>query len=267
MSNDISGTYWSNLEAIARSENAESLLVRQFRAFYATLLRLKHEVQDGTYVPSARGADASRSDGGTPEIQRELVTLLHDQKQAAQRNGGTPLLDRCERAQYAMVALADEVFLNLDWSGRDYWYNHLLETRQFDSQNAGDQVFAIIDDLVNQRAASADVATVYLYTLILGFEGKYRNSSDASPLRERRRALYQHIQHQASDRLSDRQPLSPDAYRHTLDHGTVRLLPNLRGWTSGLGAVVAVYLIVSTLLWWWHTDELADLAQQILESP
>jgi hypothetical protein len=47
----------------------------------------------------------------------------------------------------------------------------------------------------------------------------------------------------------------------------MQLLPSLRWWTGGLVAVSVLYLGGSTAVWWWYTDTLAELAQQILTIP
>jgi type VI secretion system protein ImpK len=263
MSNGSTDTYWSSLDVVPDGEAVDSLLVRQFREFYAELVRLKREVERDTYVST----DPDAENGGAAALQQRFVSMFNDHEQAVRRQGGESLRNRYRLAQYAMVALADEVFLNFDWGGRDYWYGHLLESRQFDSRSAGTQVFEIIDRLLQQRSTKADVATVYLYALTLGFEGQYRDASDRSALTGYRERLHQHIKRREAQQLDEDRPLSASAYRHTLDRGEMQLLPSLRWWTGGLVAVSVLYLGGSTAVWWWYTDTLAELAQQILTIP
>lgn len=268
MRTDAGEAYWSELGVLREEEAVESLLVNQFRSFYAELAQLKRQVVDGTYGPVGEGANGRGGPADmVSDLQQTFVSMFADQEQAVRRRGGESLQQRYQLVQYAMVALADEVFLNLDWRGRDYWYDHLLESRQFDSQNAGVQVFEIIDRLLQERSSDAGVATVYLYVLTLGFEGKYRDDPDPSALAEYRERLHQHIKRREPEKLAADRPVSSSAYRHTLDQGEVQLLPNLRWWVGSLVATGALYLVASTALWWWYTDDLADLAQQILVIP
>lgn len=257
--------YWAELDVRRSGDQREALLVRQFRAFYAELARLKRQVRAGTYSPTNGAADEEGSTAA--DIQRRLVSMFEDQEQTVRRQGGESLRRRYDLVQYAMVALADEVFLNVDWEGRDDWYNHLLESRQFDSQNAGVQVFEIIDRLVGQRSGETDVTTVYLYVLTLGFEGQYRDEPDTAPLDDYRERLFRYIRRHRGDRLAADRELAPSAYRHTLAQGEVQLLPNLRWWVGSLVGVGALYLLMSTALWWWYTNDLTELAQQILATP
>ncbi len=271
MSSSVDTSYWERLD-VQPAEREASLLVRQFRAFYAELVHLKRQVKRGVPVPAGNGrwpeAVGNEAQASTATaVQQQIVTRLDKQAQVVRRAGGETLQRRYRTVEYAMVALADEVFLNLDWEGRADWYDHLLESRRFESQNAGMQVFSIIDDILADRLAEPDVPVVYLYLLVLGFEGQYRDAPDKSPLDDYRNRLYEHIQRQHAAELNDEAALSADAYRHTLDQGEVQLLPNLRWWTGSLLATGGVYLIVSTGLWWWYTDALAELAQQILSAP
>lgn len=268
MSNGVGDTYWSNLGVLREEETAESFLVHQFRSFYAELARLKQQVEQGTYVSvSEEESEEGASPNTAADLQQQFVSMFNTQEQSVRRRGGEALQQRYKLVQYAMVALADEVFLNLDWRGRDYWYDHLLESRQFDSQNAGVQVFDIIDRILQERSSKVDVATVYLYILTLGFEGQYRDTPDASALTEYRERLHQHIQRREPQKLDANRPLSMSAYRHTLDQGQVQLLPNLRWWVGSLVVTGVLYLVASTTLWWWYTDDLMDLAREVLLIP
>jgi type VI secretion system protein ImpK len=267
MSSGADTGYWADLDVLKTETTVESLLVNQFRSFYAELVRLKRQVRQGTYMPVGDAEDQEDATATAADLQQQFVSMFNTQEQAVRRQGGESLRQRYRLVQYAMVALTDEVFLNVDWEGRDYWYDHLLESRQFDSQNAGVQVFNIIDRLLEQRSSEVDVATVYLYVLTLGFEGQYREDADSSTLVEYRERLYEHIKRRQLQELDADRPLSALAYRHTLDQGDVQLLPNLRWWVGSLVAGAGLYIVASTVLWWWYTDNIADLAREVLMMP
>lgn len=259
--------YWEDVDVLPSEEGGDSFLVRQFRAFYAELSLLRRDIERGAVV--VNGEDAGEEDAAqsAAALQARLGAELQAQQQAVRRRGGESLVERYRLVKYAMVALADEVFLQMPWEGREYWYNHLLETREFDSQNAGTQVFEIIDRTLQRQAAELDVATVYLYVLALGFEGQYRDTRDDTALNEYRERLYRHIKQFQAQQLGEDRSVSPDAYRHTLDQGRVQLLPNLRWWVGGLVATAGLYILATTALWWWYTDDLSDLASDVLLMP
>lgn len=273
MSTSTDTTYWDALDVRPVAGGDDRLLVRQFRAFYAELTRLRHQVQGDSRAASGNGiveADVppfAEERSTAADVQQQLLSLLNDQEQTVRRKGGEPLQRRRRRVEYAMVALADEVFLNIGWEGRSEWYDHLLESRRFDSQNAGTQVFEMIDDLLSDPSTETEGPVVYLYLLVLGFEGQYRDAADKAPLDDYRSRLYHHVRRRRADRLGEGRALSQKAYHHTLDQGNVQMLPNLRWWLGSLAVVVVLYLVTSTALWWWYTDDVAELAQQILTTP
>jgi hypothetical protein len=87
-------------------------------------------------VPSPTG----KSDMMAEEALRRLQTLLEMQALEAGRRGGEYGVLYYKEAQYVMAALADEIFLTLDWTGRDTWRSDLLETRLFGTYDAGEKV-------------------------------------------------------------------------------------------------------------------------------
>ena len=42
---------------------------------------------------------------------------------------------------YIMVALADDIFLNSEWEGKQFWEDNILEQKFFNTQIAGDEIF------------------------------------------------------------------------------------------------------------------------------
>ena len=239
---------------------ATSMMVAQFRTFYAEVARLRQEVRERTWETSGASVP-ERADA----MQQHLLDVLDRQEQQVHRQGGERLQERHRKARYVMTALADEIFLQMDWPGRAYWTDHLLESRLFDSQDAGERVFAMIGELLQESQSSkVDLATVYLYVLVLGFEGRYQTAREQAPLDDYRHRLYQYITRREPDRLESGVPISRNAYGHTLDRGSVQLLPDLRVWGLRLAIVGGVYLVVSTILWWYYTGDLASLAEAIL---
>src|SRR5215207_2820442 len=124
-------------------------LLDRFQDFYREVLRLKQSVGQGNWVFDGQaGQPGQVIQGGTPvedlsptAVWRTLLALLERQALDASRSGGDFALEVYRRAQYAMAALADEVFLHLDWPGREAWRSNLLESRLFSSHRAGEELF------------------------------------------------------------------------------------------------------------------------------
>lgn len=255
MPNTYGQSYWE--EVAARNGGDTSLLVAQFRSFYEEVARLRSAVQSET-PPDSVAARVS-------DMQQQLLRLFETHEQRIQQVGGEQLRDRYRRARYLMTALADELFLDFDWYGRNYWYDHLLELQLYDSQNSGERIFAMIDDLLQGgRVQQLDLAKLYLFALVLGFEGKFRDTDDPAPLEDYKARLYRFIEREKPGQLEEGEPLLREAYRHTLDRGEGELLPNFRWWLTSLGLTFVAYLVLSTLIWWYFTTDMVSLAQDIL---
>ena len=101
------------------------------------------------------------------------------------------------QAEYAMAALADEIFLHqLDWVGKEAWNNHLIEYRLFRTRVAGEEFFTRLDRLLQTPDPMyKDLATVYLLAITLGFRGRYWSTNDSGRIDFYRRQLFTFIFH------------------------------------------------------------------------
>jgi len=142
----------------------ESFLLTQFREFYQEVVRWKRlAARDGQLLQvsaaaapgalvmtggpgaapgalmlvgggavagpaGAAGAAAAVTPSVAPAtIWQALLGLLNRQEAEVRRTGGEYASAIYRRAQYVMAALADEIFLYLDWPGREAWRANLLE--------------------------------------------------------------------------------------------------------------------------------------------
>lgn len=250
-------SYWDTLAA--RNAGDTSILVAQFRSFYEEVVDLKAEAASQSY------ATDDEAEQHASQMQHQLLQLFETHEQHVRNVGGAQLRDRYRRVRYLMTALADEIFLEFDWFGRDYWVDHLLEIKLYDSQNAGERVFTFIDDLLEGRETQQlDLAKVYLFALVLGFEGKYRDADASDVLDDYKRKLYRFIERAKPGQMDADVPFVKEPYRHTLDRGEGQLLPNLRWWATSLGLTFVAYLVLSTFLWWYFTHDMVTVAQEIL---
>lgn len=228
--------------------SSESLLSVQFRDFYREVVRWKQRiVQD----PDAfRAAGAAREETEAATVWQSLLGVLERQAIAVRRSGGEYAAEVYREAQYLMAALADEVFLHLDWHGREDWQANLLEQRLFGSHNAGDTVFQRIDRILRARdPLEGELAKVYLLGLGLGFQGRFRGPGGSGRIDGYRRQLFAFITNEDPDAPRETKPLFPEAYASTLDVGEGSRLAYLRHWILALLLLVALWLVVADRIW------------------
>jgi type IV/VI secretion system ImpK/VasF family protein len=185
------------------------------------------------------------------EIQERLKKVWGEQTSKI-----VHLLDQADSfqfkdAQYAMVSLADEVFLTLPWSGQQLWQKYLLESQIFKSQSAGTQVFQKMDDLLSKYDPSRrSLATVYLYILALGFKGKLRDAQNQSEIKTYERRLYAFI-HGKNPSIKEYglNKLMPECYERTIVSDLPLRLPNVKFWTLVFVSIVLLFLFCSFAVW------------------
>ena len=114
---------------------------------------------------AAQGLNQEQSAEGAAKISDRLIELIELQTLEAQRQGGRMSLDKEAHARYIKAALADEFLLALDWEGRGYWRQWLLEERLFNSSQAGEKIFHSVDAILSSRDPShRGVSHYFIYT-------------------------------------------------------------------------------------------------------
>jgi type VI secretion system protein ImpK len=166
-----------------------------------------------------------------------------------------------------MAAFADEVFIHLNWEGKQAWTSNLLESTLFQSHVAGEVFFEKLDQLLCEgNPADKSLAAVYLMALSLGFRGKYHDANDHGRLSEYRRKLFAFAFSQPSDLMDVSKVAFPDAYVRGLRQETTSKLTNPRLWLAVLGIVFLSYLLVSHGVWLSLTSRLERTNSQIVET-
>lgn len=243
-------------------------LLDRFQDFYREVLRLKKSVGQGNWVFDGQpGQPGGPSEDLSPTaVWRTLLALLERQALDASRSGGDFALEVYRRAQYAMAALADEVFLHLDWPGREAWRSNLLESRLFGSHRAGEELFERIEELLHDRDnVYSELARVYLTVLALGFQGKYRGHPEAErELESYRRRLFRFIFGRDPQAVRGDERLMPESYASTLDEGSGSTLPHLKPWVWALVLLVVLWLGGGHLIWRSAVAGLQPLVTEIL---
>ncbi|MFJ2321077.1 DotU/TssL family secretion system protein [Pseudomonas sp. NPDC087817] len=104
---------------------------------------------------------------------------------------GDSATEQVKALVYAFVALVDETLLFTPWPGQAAWQDKPLESRLYSSRQAGEQVPAAIQTLLDEQQPTArDLANVYLQCLILGFHGRLRGEHSQAQLEKWRLALF-----------------------------------------------------------------------------
>lgn len=205
-------------------------------------------------------------------ILDRLQQFLEADARAFARKATDFMLAQYREAQYAMVALADDVFLHeIDWPGREIWRDSLLEQRIFQSRLAGDRIFERIERLL----ASGDrrllqLAAVYLCLLSLGFRGRHRGPGGEAAVRGYAQRLFEMLAGREPELLGDfvttTRPLVPAAYAHTVTGDVSRRRRVHPRWPVIIAAVVAGWLLVGQGIWMLTAAPTADAAQTVLRA-
>lgn len=227
-----------------RAGDADDLASRQFRAFVAVLAQAR---------ASAAALGEADSRAGAAALSQELCQLIDLHSLEAERYGGRSGVDINLHARFLKAALADEVLLNTDWTGRPHWHHVLVEATLFQSAHAGQQVFADIEQLLRDRdPAKRALARLYLHLLACGFQGRYRGGANLTPIAEFRRELFQ-FAYQRMPALGRDAVLSEQPYASTLASSTTQRLAKPSRRSALLGLALLALLGLSEALWLWQS--------------
>jgi type VI secretion system protein ImpK len=276
--------------------NGESLLLGQFRDFYQEVVRWKRlaareggalaavSASGGTGGVVAVGPGAQSGAlmlvGSSPPLPaaapavapatvwQALLGVLSRQEAEVRRSGGEYASAIYRRAQYVMAALADEIFLYLDWPGREAWRTNLLEFKLFQSYRAGEEIFRRIEALLRTRdPADAELAKIYLMALALGFRGQLRGPEAQARIDWYRRELYTYLTHRDPGTPREPHSLFPEAYQSTAEtSGAGRRLSAARRWLLAGLLLALLWIVVAHRVWIGVVEDLSPLVDQINQS-
>lgn len=250
---------------------SHSFLIQNFHAFFNLLLRQKEFALRATDGNDPQKLEQQAQEVDNPlvnTIQRRLSILLEEQALQSTLQAGEFATSSYQDALYAMVAFADEVFLNIPWTGQKEWENNLLESRFFQTQIAGELLFQKIENLISTNdPMRVDLAIIYLLILGLGFKGKFRDEDeDPEQLSLYRQQLYLMVnRHPSSLYDPGRNHLIQDCYEHVLDSTLSKGLPEIRLWLLTFMGILGVYLFASTVLWYKLVKDMDQSIGHILQ--
>ncbi|MCU7248184.1 DotU/TssL family secretion system protein [Pseudomonas koreensis] len=163
---------------------------------------------------------------------------------------GDSATEQVKALVYAFVALVDETLLFSPWPGQSAWQDKPLESRLYNSRQAGEQVPAAIQTLLDeQQPTTRDLANVYLLCLILGFHGRLRGEQSQVQREKWRLALFTFAWQEEADYADVSQRLTQPAQTLPLQLPVRTALPD--GFRLALGILALMMLLTGLghVLW------------------
>ncbi|CAO4841665.1 MAG: hypothetical protein FADNKDHG_01092 [Holosporales bacterium] len=237
--------------------------MQNFQMFYYEVLRQKEkafrtfeneEQETTTYVESI-----------VQEIQKKLHHVLEAQSLQATKNIGGITASYFRDSQYVMVALADEIFINMEWAGSRIWRKNLLEGQVFQTQIAGEQFYKRLDLLLQSNDPTrCELGQVYLTALSLGFKGRFNEGKDQEQLDWYKDQLFVLMKGRHNELFYPGRPrLNDDPYAYTISEQPGKGLPDLRSWISTFMSVMVVYIFISYMVWHNLASEMGSVLNEI----
>ncbi len=242
----------------------DSFIYRFFNTYYSEVLREKQRAL------SKAGAHLSKLDSAkikkiSEQIIGRLEGFLRDSEEQSLK-GGAYIQSGYKSVQYIAVALTDEIFLNLNWQGQEYWDANILESRLFNSRKAGIRLFEDLNAFLDQHdALRTDIAAVYHQALALGFQGKYRNSGKLEETDAYMGRLYEFIYNQSPKVFTHEYKLFPEALGHTIEEAEPQRLPDPHRWYYIYMGCVFVFLLMTYIMWFDSTFEVKTALYEIIQ--
>jgi type VI secretion system protein ImpK len=233
-------------------------LITQFRAFFEEVTKAQ-----------ARAVEMRETnpDVAAQMVSKNLEQLIELQTLESKREGSRFEIQSIADARYLKAALADEILLNTTWIGRDNWTDHLLEAALFRTSVAGERVFEKIEELLSNREPSLrPIASLYLSTLALGFQGKFRGSIGSDQYDGFRAELFQFIFQRPAELSGRERVLSERSYASTLAHLAPRKMQTLSRWSVMFLVGLVALLAISEILWLWQSWPVRDALQSGLST-
>jgi type VI secretion system protein ImpK len=246
------------------TQQTDSRLLLQFRDFYSEVIKLKRLIRSGTPLGAKASPEQTAGDRAATVVAERIAAVMGQQAQVAGWRG-SDYTGTYRQAEYVMAALADEILLHhLEWDGKEAWNNHLIEYRLFRTRIAGEEFFNRLDRLLQTPDPMFnDLATVYLFAIMLGFRGRYWASNDRGRIDYYRRQLFTFIYGRQPELHKDTKKLFPEAYIHTVEEGPGRQAANVKIWYFLLAAMMVAYFFISRSVWVNSTAEIEGIHSRI----
>jgi len=195
----------------------------------------------------------SKGQSNPKDVQGKLLAILARHRAEARALLPKFQLPEFQKAQYIMVAVADEVLLKLEWSHSDPWTSYLLEEEEpFGTHVAGDRIIDELEEIVGDRVhLSTELLRVYLVALALGFKGRCGIGGNTKKIAAYRQEVAKRLpEFNRPDRPEELCPLSREPSWYSRPRRQLRSM--LRAFVP-LYFVVFLYVIVVGPFVWWRS--------------
>ncbi|MDR0968213.1 MAG: DotU family type IV/VI secretion system protein [Holosporaceae bacterium] len=237
-------------EDTRKTKKATSALGEMFGDFCLELFAAKKDVEN------------DRANIDFKAIHKSMKALL---KASLESEKNLSFEGSAREVVYVMAALADEIFLNMDWSGKKYWEENMTESFFFGTQIAGEEVFNRINDLMIEKdPLSAEKAEIYLKALSLGFKGKYREADDERiGIDSYRNNLFKLIAKNDKSAVLTGYRLFQKEYTRVIPTIHRALLPDGAIISYICAFFIFMFLVISSVVWAFETRDLRQLLSEI----
>ena len=168
-------------------------------------------------------------------------------------------------AQYAFVALLDELLLFSEWAGSAAWETQPLEMRVFGTRAAGERLPDALEALLAGRDPSQrDLANVYLACLTLGFKGRLRGEEGALRHDQLRHALFAFALQRDAEPAHLSAPLERAGVAPRHAKPLTQMFPDVARFVLLLAAGLCALLGASHLVWTVTTSRVRPAVEQFV---
>lgn len=229
------------------------VLLGLFAEFHDEVAQLRREAAAGTlarYLAATGGAVPATPEEQARAASARLANLLRALHRRMRSQATEAQARTCGTASYVMAALADEIFIELDWPGRRPWLSCLVEHEVFGTRTAGTSFFDRAEEVLAAPVRDplhCDLASCFLLALQLGFKGVHRSAAAAPQLEALRARLWRFV-HGSADRAWPAS-LFPQAGEHTvISPHDARIAP-IAPWLRAARWWAVGFLVLSSVLW------------------
>lgn len=108
-------------------------------------------------------------------LKNELINYFKINHKELKQNRRSTDTKTVDEIIFALICFFDEIFITLNWNGRQYWRLDSMEKALYTSQAGGDIIFNSIEKIIDEKnPKDAELAKIYYTLLKLGFKGRYR---------------------------------------------------------------------------------------------
>ena len=227
----------------------KSFLIKFFEEFYLIILKNKKRIEKGVFF-GINDSDEEKQ-AKVSKLQSELYVFIKDKNSKIMYDGGKIAAGVFEEVSYIMAGLADEVFLSINWDGKKVWRRNLLEQKIFGTNHAGEKLLANLNDfLKEQNTQNNEVGIIYLYTLSLGFKGKFKGEEKCDHyIKLLKEKLHAAIYHESSNLFKSQKSLFAQAYSNTFKHPIEHLENPFKIWQKTFFGSAVLYIVLSSIVW------------------